>query len=181
MQFIHDLLVRKRCRQPEHRKINESLVQRRQFWRITDNADLFDSHSHAGILMGKSFHDRREDRGRDRVVAPEPYLTDRRVGQELDVPDALLEFIEHRVAALQQRAAIHRGLDALRPAVEKPHTERVLKIADGLRHRRLGHVELLSRLGHAAPLHDRDEDVQIAHSEAPADPTFPIDRGSWHE
>jgi hypothetical protein len=34
----------------------------------------------------------------------------------------------------------------------------------------VGHVELLSRLSHAAPLHDRDEDVQIWHSQAPTDP-----------
>jgi hypothetical protein len=39
----------------------------------------------------------------------------------------LLELVEHRAAALQQRAAIHRGLDALRPAVEKPHTKCVFE------------------------------------------------------
>jgi DNA-binding transcriptional LysR family regulator len=42
------------------------------------------------------------------------------------------ELVERRVAALEQCAAIHRRPDALRPAVEKPHTQRVFEIADRL-------------------------------------------------
>jgi hypothetical protein len=30
-------------------------------------------------------------------------------------------------------------------------------------------------------LNNGDEDVQIAHPKAPADPAFPIDRRSYHE
>jgi hypothetical protein len=69
----------------------------------------------------------------------------------------------------------------LRPAIEQPHTKRVLEVADRLRHRRLRDVELLSRLGHAAPLHDREKDVQIAQPKTSADPALPINRGFRHD
>src|SRR5258708_13447878 len=112
--------------------MKEPVVQRRELERRSDNPDPLHTQYHARILTGKSFHDRREERSRDPLMAPEPDFAHRRVGQELDVPYGLLELIEHHVAALQQRPAIHRGLDTLRPAIEQPHTKRVLEVADRL-------------------------------------------------
>jgi hypothetical protein len=59
------------------------------------------------------------------VSWPAPDFARRRVDQERDVPYGLLEFIERHFAALEQPPAIHRGLDALRPAIEQPRTKRM--------------------------------------------------------
>jgi len=48
----------------------------------------------------------------------DPHFSGGRIGQEFDVPDALPQFIEGGHAALQQRGAVDRRLDALRASFE---------------------------------------------------------------
>jgi hypothetical protein len=57
-----------------------------------------------------------------------PQFTGRRVGQKLDFLDPLIKFIERRNAALEERLAILRGLDAVCAALEQRYTESMLCI-----------------------------------------------------
>src|SRR5437667_3279338 len=50
----------------------------------------------------------------------------------------------------------------------------MLKVGDHSRYGRLGHFELLRRLGHAPTLHDREKHMQVPQPQAPADLTLPI-------
>src|SRR5215471_12543428 len=98
------------------------------------------------------------------------------IRKELDVPDALLQFVEGCEAALKQRLAIASGLDALWVAVKQPHPERVLKIGDHFRHGRLRDAEIRSCLRHAAALHDREKQMQVPQLQPPANVGVRIDR-----
>ncbi len=97
----------------------------------------------------------------------------------LDVPDALLQFVEHCNASFEQRVAIHGRLDPLRGSIEQPHAERMLEVGDHFRHGGLGNSELHRRLGHAAVLNDHVKHVQVAQPEPPTDLALPVDL-PWH-
>src|SRR5262249_18367989 len=53
-----------------------------------------DVHGHARIFGGIPFDDGWKQRGDRRLVRADSHFADRRVGQEFDVPHALLEFVE---------------------------------------------------------------------------------------
>jgi hypothetical protein len=53
----------------------------------------------------------------------------------------------------------------------------VLQAGDDFRDGRLGDTEFVGGLGHAAAVHDREEDLQVAKAEAPADTIFRSGRG----
>jgi hypothetical protein len=127
------------------------------------------------MSLRKSVDDGRKDGGCKCLLTSDPHLSDRRIGQEFDVPYALPEFVERRVATCEQRAAVFRGFDAARAAVEKAHTERVFEFSDHLGNCRLAHTERLSCLGHAASLHGREKDMQVPQLEPPPDTNFPVD------
>src|SRR5260370_32325783 len=66
------------------------------------------------------------DHGCDESGAPtdrrrDPDFPRRRVGEEFDVLHALLQFIEYRNAAPDERAAVRRRRDAARAAIKKTH------------------------------------------------------------
>src|ERR1700733_3237214 len=106
-------------------------------------------------------NDRRQDCGRNALLTSDPHLSDRRIGQELDVPDALSELVERRVSPRKQCAAIDRRLDTARTTIEKAYAERMLELGDHLGTGRLAHTERFGRLRHAVALHGGEEDVQI--------------------
>jgi hypothetical protein len=137
--------------------------------------DLFHVECDTRILQGKPLDHRSKYRGRKGLRAPDAQLSGGRIGHELDLFDALLEIIERSRAALQQREAIHRGLDALWSTVQKPHAERMLEVGNDLGNGRLRDVEIRCSLGHAAASHDGVEDVQVAQLEAAADLFLPVD------
>jgi hypothetical protein len=116
-------------------------------------------------LEAKAFLDDLKERMRAFELALHPDKTrlirfgrsqfaDRRVSQKCDVSAALLQFVECRDAALEQRFAIHRGPDSLPVSIEKLHTKGVLQVCDHLRHGGLRHSKLRGGLGHAAALDD---------------------------
>jgi hypothetical protein len=111
------------------------------------------------------------------IASVQPNFTSPAVGsaKKFDVPDALLQFIEHRGAPLDERLAILRRLDALRAAVEQAYAERIFKIGDDFRHSRLRDAKLLRRLRHAAVLDRRVKHVQVAQLEPATDLAFPVD------
>src|SRR5215470_1708735 len=82
------------------------------------------------ILPGQVIDHGRYEAGRHWLGAADAHLARIGVAEELDVPHALLELVEHRNAALEERAAINRRLNAVRAAIEKLHAERVLEIGD---------------------------------------------------
>src|SRR5262249_31867648 len=104
-----------------------------------------------------------------------------RIGQEFDVPDALLQLVENRNTAFEERAAVDRRLDALGTAIEKPHAESMLEIGDHLGNGRLGNAEVLRRLGHAAALDDGGEHMQVPQSQPASNLAFPVDLSKHRE
>src|SRR5262245_65933987 len=106
IQLIIALLVHKRGRQPEYRKIDEPVVQRRQSQSGPDRANRFHAQGNAWIAMEKSFHDGREHGSRKRILACEPDFTRRRIRKELDVFHDLLEFVEYRLSEFEQSTTL---------------------------------------------------------------------------
>src|SRR5262249_30170807 len=98
-----------------------------------------------------------------------PHLACRRVGEILQGPDALLELVERRGAAVHHGAGVDRRLDATRAAFEQWHAKRLLEVGDDLGYSRLGDAELCSGLGHAAALRDGQKNVEMPQADAAAD------------
>ena len=92
-----------------------------------------------------------------------------RIGEEFDFLDGLLQIIKSHCAALEQRAAVDRGLYPLRTTVEQRHAESMFQGSDDLRYRGLRDAELVRGLGHAAGLHHGEEHMQVAQPQAPPD------------
>ena len=90
----------------------------------------------------------------------------------IDLLYSLLELIEDRGNAFDQRAAIAGGFDSLRVAIEQPHPELPLHVGDRLRHRGLRNRETRGGSCHAPSLHHGQENMQIVQLQ-----TFP-DRAS---
>ena len=86
----------------------------------------------------------------------------RRIGEKLDIPDSLIDFIEGGDAAFEQRAAILRGLDAVRTAVEQRYPECLFCIGKRSRNGRLGYRKSRCRLRHTAGVGHRQENFQLA-------------------
>ena len=53
------------------------------------------------ILLGQAIDDGRHESCRHGLGAPEPQLPSVRIGQELELPDALAQLVEHGDAALR--------------------------------------------------------------------------------
>ncbi len=108
-----------------------------------------DMKDNTRIFPRQSLDDGRDDRGRDRFAGSNPHFSRRRIGQELDLPYSLAQFVKDRSASFDERAAIGGWLDALSAAVEEPGADCMLKVRDGLRNGGLGHTEAIGRLAHA--------------------------------
>ena len=132
-----------------------------------------DAQGDVGIDLGEAVDDRPQDGGSYRIGAADRELAGRRISQELDVPNALLQFVKRDQAAFEQGIAIDRGLDTPSAAIQKPDAEGVFKIDDGFGNGRLRNTKLLGGLGHAAALDDREERVQVSEPQTPADLSIP--------
>ena len=148
IQVIQSVVVRNRRRNSREDEVIGAIAQSREFeGRGRHNVR---PHDDARIFLGESFDDLRKEGVRDRQGISNRQLACRGIGQELDVPDALPQFIECRPAARKQRARVGRWLDPARAAIEKLHAQRMLKVGDDLRHSRMGNTEMLGSLGEAA-------------------------------
>src|SRR5262249_7511772 len=74
---------------------------------------LIDVQDDMRIRLHEASDDLLKNPRRNRLWATDAQFSRRWIGQELDIPYALLELIERRDAALEQRGAVQRGLDAL--------------------------------------------------------------------
>ena len=84
----------------------------------------------AGISLTQAMDDARDESGSDCNRACDPELSSRGVGKELNIFNALSELIENRDAALQQGAAVRRGLDSMGAAVNQAHPKRVFEVCN---------------------------------------------------
>ena len=82
----------------------------------------------------------------------------RRFGEVAIVEDAARRF--------DQVPAGHRGVRLLAHALDQPHVEAPLELADLLAHRRLGEIEPAGRGREAAELDDLDQGSQLVEVEA---------------
>ena len=74
--------------------------------------------------------------------------------------------VEDAARRLDQVAARRGGMRLLAHALDQPHVETPLELADLLAHRRLGEVEPARRGREAAELDDLDESPQLVEIEA---------------
>src|SRR6185503_15073671 len=95
-------------------------------------ADIVEMYRDARILLREVRNGCRKDGGRKRLGKSNPQFSHGRVSQMFDVPDALLQLIEDRNAALEQGITIDRRFDALCASIEEPHPERMLEVDDHL-------------------------------------------------
>src|SRR5690349_16869011 len=123
----------------------------------------------ARIALHKAVENWRKHRGGNRFEASHPQVAGRGVGEILDRPDPLFQFIERRDAAVEHGPRIHRRLHAARAAFEKGYPERALQIGDHARHGGLRKPKLHGRLGHAAALADGEKNMQVAQPDAATD------------
>src|SRR5262249_1213907 len=123
----------------------------------------------ARILPGKLIDDGRYQAcGKDRIGS-NPQLPYRRVGEELDVLHGLLQLIERDETAIEKRARIDRGFDALRAAIKETHSERMFHVGNRLRNGGLRYAELRSSLAHAAASRHGEQDTEVPQLEVTAE------------
>src|SRR5262245_40637671 len=94
--------------------------------------------------------------------------------QKLDVSHSLFQFIERHVSTFEQSLPVDRCFDAAWAPIEEPDANCSLQVRDNLRYSGLRHPKVLGALGHAAPLHNGEEDMEIAQFQAPADAASPV-------
>jgi hypothetical protein len=152
-----------------------------QFRDVCETIERLDVQHGVGMVPGEPMDDQRKRRGGDRLVAHDAQLADRRVREEFDVSDTLLELVKRNLAALEQSRGVHGGLHALRASVEQLDPERMLEIRNHLGNGRRGHVELRRGSRHAAAFRDGEEHVQVAQLEPPAQLPLPVDLPSHKE
>ena len=121
------------------------------------------------------FNQGREDCCRNRLRAFDLHLALRRVGQKLDVPDALLQLVERDRATLEERVTVNRRFNTSSISIEQPDAENVLKVRYDFRYGGLRNSKLYCGLGHAAATHNSKECIQVPQAQAAADISFPVD------
>lgn len=135
----------------------------------------------SGIAARELVDDGGQKTGRDAFGAADVELASLRVGEELEFLDALFDLVEDRYAAPNERLAIGRRFNAVPAAVEQAKPERLLHIGDRFRDGRLRNRELGRCSGHAAVLHDSEQDVEVAQLEAASDPVDPMHEQSPYQ
>jgi hypothetical protein len=89
------------------------------------------------------------------------------------VPTRTSQIVEDRDAALAERQTVGGRNHAAPAAVDQLDAERVLQLYDRLGHRRLGDLEAIRRLAHAAGLDDGHQDVEVPQFETALDAIGP--------
>ena len=127
------------------------------------------------MLTSEMFDDIWQHRDGERVGACNPDLARCRIGQKLDFPNPLFQFIKRRLATPHQCLAVGGRNDSLRASIQEAHAQRMLQVGDDFRDGRCGHVELGSGLSHAALPHHREKHEEVTQPQATADLMFPLD------
>src|SRR5262249_25672883 len=101
----------------------------------------------------------------------------RRIGQEADLIDALLQLVEHGNAAFDECATILGWRDALGAAIEETDAEGDLHVGDRLGYGWLCGADRLRGFRHASRMCDREEDPQFSRAEPARGEIVPFHRG----
>jgi hypothetical protein len=162
-----DICSGRRARQAPDHEINVVIAQIAilQLRRLTlDNVE-----SEPRILPRKPVEDGWEQPCHHWFRAADAQFALGRIGQRLQFVDAASQIIAESNAALEQRLAVERGLDAETTALEERNTERLLQARDHFGDDGLRNGETLGGLGHAAVLNDSYENIQLPQLDPPAD------------
>src|SRR5215831_20148951 len=107
-------------------------------------------------MRGYCWENRRKASGKtvNQGASMEPIRTSSVVASDrkFNVPDALLQLVEDRNAAFEERVAVDRRLDALGAPIEKSHARACSRSAITSETAGCETPRLLRRLGHAAAL-----------------------------
>jgi hypothetical protein len=126
------------------------------------------------MICREPFDDLWKDRVGVRLDVSNRLLAGCGIGQELDVPDPLLQFIECRPAAHEQSASVGCRLDPARTAIEKLYAQGMLQVGDDLRYSGMGDTEKLGCLAKASRLHHREEHPQVPQPQPTSDVVVPV-------
>jgi len=138
---------------------------------IGGNGDFTDAERNFRVGVRKLLNQVAQERGHRCCRTADPYLAHGRIGQKLDLFDALPQLIECGSRALEQRLSVQGGFDTAWAPVKEPHVQRVFKIGNHFRHVWLRYAKLQSGLSHAPVLNDRKKHVQIPQAETPTNLT----------
>src|SRR5215471_6481829 len=106
---------------------------------------------------------------REPETASDPHLSNLQVGKGLDVLSRQPQIVEDGRSTIEQGSAVERGLDALGAALKQADAHGALQFPDRFGDGRLSRIEEGGCLVHAAGLHHRDQDVEVAQLDALAD------------
>jgi len=135
IQIIDWEIVEKQCREVSKNEIASPIAQGRHLQ--SQIIRWVHVYNDARVFPEERFKDWGKDR-RDGFGATDPEFPSGRIGQKLDVPYSLLQFVKGCEAPLEKRMAVHSWLDAMRIAVEKSHAERAFEIGNHVRYGWLG-------------------------------------------
>ena len=113
-----------------HASLLESAVSRPRFFGRHMKAD-------ARMPPGQLVDDAGNKSHSENHRATDPHLACGRVGKVFDVTEGLSQLVERNCAATEKRVSEHCRGHAVAVAVEQPHPQDLLHLADGLRNRRL--------------------------------------------
>ena len=173
IDIIADFRARTRCGQRRQHEIDRSMAEIGKF--VVRTAQQGDFEIQTRIAARKLLDNRGKHRAGEYGLAADAQLACRGVGEMLDFPHSLSEFIERGCSAFKQCIAIDSWLDAAGTAVQQLHADRRLQICDGLGYGGLRHAQKRGGFRHAARLYNRKENMEVPQSQAPADAAFPID------
>ena len=88
---------------------------------------------HPRILPRKAIDNGRDKSCCHRFGTSDPYFSSIGIGQKFDLFHALPELVEHGDAALEQCAAVDRGLDPMRSPVEEAEPDSMLDVSTGMK------------------------------------------------
>jgi hypothetical protein len=108
----------------------------------------------ARIAPREPIDDRKAKARCQQGIASDSNFPSRRVGEKLDVLQALSQIIKYGYSTIEQRAPVLGWFHALTVAIEQAHAKRMLQFRNRSRNDRLNSVQVFRRLPHAAGLHN---------------------------
>ncbi len=107
-------------------------------------------------------------------VAPSSQISGGGIGEELDIRNALPQFVDDGASPADERETVGRRLNPLRIAIEETNAENGLHIGDRFGDRRLRYGEASAGFGNPALFHDGQQDIQVAQLEPAKDAIIPF-------
>src|SRR5215467_870756 len=130
IEVFTDIISHKIIFQSGQDQINLALVK---LWHLHGRlSHLLHFKFDTRILTGEAFKNRQQESRRDRFRTSDPQLACKRIGDEFNVLDSLVELVESSSASHQQRFAVAGRNDAFRASIKKSYAERMLQRGNDL-------------------------------------------------